>query len=285
MRILIVDGGGPHPSGSARSLARALRSRGHRVFPLTVGSPPRSGWGRGWFPGFRGEFLHSIHPDIVHILGGEARLADLLSGYGFPVLHATLDPNSRADWVIAPTAQALRSARERRVRHENRVGYLPFALDVSLDPPGPGSFVLLRIPEGDGRASRWGEELGRRIPDVPIRTEGDVREARILVSLASRPGGWPVGVAEAMSAGRPVIASWGGAAQEFVVEGVTGFLSEPGDLSSVTGHIRYLWDQPQEAEALGIQGREDAREHFATERHVPVLLQWYFKAGASRLAV
>jgi len=285
MRILLVDGGGPHPLGSVRALARALRSHGHRVFPLYLERQAWSALGRGRFLGSAREFLRSIHPDVVHVLGGDARLADGLSGYGIPVLHATLDPDSRADWVIAPTAEALRAARERRERDENRLGYLPFALDVPEGRPGPGSFVLVRVRDGDARAARWAEEMARRIPDVPLRTQGDVEEAKMLVSLASGPAGWPVGVAEAMAAGRPVIAGWGGAAQEFVVEGVTGFLSEPGDLPSVAGHIRYLWDQPEEAEALGIQGREAAREHFATERHVPVLLRWYFKASASRLAV
>ena len=54
-----------------------------------------------------------------------------------------------------------------------------------------------------------------------------------------------------MASGRAIVAGWNGAATEFVLEGVTGFLSAPGDVQSLATHIKYLWDQPDEAARMG----------------------------------
>src|SRR5439155_22268796 len=103
------------------------------------------------------------------------------------------------------------------------------ALDLAETATGVGSYVLARFDPQDEDAARWVEEAAARLPDVPVRDEGDVRGARFLLYASSRPEAWPAGVAEAMAAGRPVIASWAGAASEFVGEAVSGFLYAPGD--------------------------------------------------------
>ena len=100
-----------------------------------------------------------------------------------------------------------------------------------------------------------------------------------------REESWPAGLAEAMAAGRAVIAGWNGAATEFVLEGVNGYLSAPGDVASLAAHLRFLWDQPDEAAKMGFASREEAKAHFGAEEQVRTLMRWYLRAGVSRLAV
>jgi glycosyltransferase involved in cell wall biosynthesis len=88
-----------------------------------------------------------------------------------------------------------------------------------------------------------------------------------------------------MAAGRPVIASWSGAASEFVGEAVSGYLYAPGDIAGLAANMDYLWNHPGEALFLGIQAREEAKRLFGVDEHAKSLLRLYLRAGASRLAV
>ena len=52
----------------------------------------------------------------------------------------------------------------------------------------------------------------------------------------------------------PSLAAWGGTAQEFLLEGVTGFLSAPGDVASAVAQAKVLWEQADECERMGALG-------------------------------
>jgi len=64
----------------------------------------------------------------------------------------------------------------------------------------------------DKTARKWVSETAALHPDIPIRLEGNISEARFLLYLSSRPEVWPAGVVEAMAAGRAVVTAWVGEA-------------------------------------------------------------------------
>jgi hypothetical protein len=284
MKILIIDGPGFHPRSSARALGGALHRKGHGVIVHPV--PLQK---MGWFPRFglnkRVEKIFAVHhPDVIHVFSSEPWVADAFMGRGISVVHSGFDRPSSADWNIAPSQKA-RAQMAGQGPGDNLAACLPYPVEIGDEPPAPGDFVLALADRKDKTARRWIAESGALHRDIPIRFEGDPTEARFVISMSSREELWPAGLAESMAAGRAVIAGWNSAATEFVLEGVTGFLSAPGDTQSLATHLRYLWDQPDEALRLGLAGREEAKAHFGGEEQVRTLLRWYLRAGVSRLAV
>jgi glycosyltransferase involved in cell wall biosynthesis len=108
-----------------------------------------------------------------------------------------------------------------------------------------------------------------------------LREARALVfpSLWHEPAG--LVALEAMAAGRAVIASRVGGVPEFVAEGNTGLLVEPGDSEHLAAAIEQLVDRYDLAECLGREGGRIAGETFSVEAHVAGLTDAYLRAVAA----
>ena len=73
-------------------------------------------------------------------------------------------------------------------------------------------------------------------------------------------------VIEGMAAGKPVIASNGGAIPEIVIPGVTGLLHEMGDHVGLAEAIVSLLADPVRADAMGEAGRERVREFFTIDQ-------------------
>ncbi|HEX7897413.1 MAG TPA: glycosyltransferase [Planctomycetota bacterium] len=285
MKILIVDGPGSHPETYARVLCRALHDLGHVI----VVHPQRDA-GSSWPARHRlrkhaAEAIQIHQPDVVHVLARDAGFVDTYLKHGVPVIHTGEGRLSRADWGIVATRGALNEVAGGGEGLDIHVGRLPFASEISPAPELYGQYALALAPAGDAKAEAWIEKAAWEVPYIPMRREGDPREARFVVAMASTPSAWPSGISDAMAAGRPVIAFWGGAAQEFVLEGVTGFLSAPGDTKSLASHMAFLWDHPEDALRMGGESIRHAREHFAPEVHARTLVRWYLRAGVSRLAV
>jgi hypothetical protein len=284
MKILVIDGPGVHPRSAARALGAALHAKGHGVIvhPIQLKD-------LGWFPRHgihrRVAKILSVHaPDVIHVFSSEPWIADGFTGRGISVVHSTLDEASHADWVIAPSQKA-RASMAGRGPGDNLAACLPYPIEIGDDVPGSGDFVLALVDRKDRAARKWVAEAGALHKDIPIRYEGQPADARFVISLSSREELWPVGLAEAMAAGRAIVAGWNGAATEFVLEGVNGYLSAPGDVASLAAHLRCLWDQPDEAAKMGFASREEAKMHFGGEELVRTLVRWYIRAGVSRLAV
>jgi hypothetical protein len=285
MKILIIDGPGIHPRTAARALGIGLHAKGHGVIvhPIQL---EKLGWFKSQALEKRAIQVLEVHqPDVVHVLSSEPWIADAFTGRGTAVVHSAYDQVSRADWVVAPSKQALARMGGRGPTGEIRASVFPYPIVVGEAPTHPGSYVLAHVPKGDRTARKWITDAGGLHKDIPIRFEGSPEEARIVVSMTSREELWPTGVAEAMAASRPVIAGWNGVASEFVLEGVTGYLSAPGDIKSLAMHLQVLWSRPEEAVTLGLAGRDEAAAHFGSEEQVRTLMRWYLRAGVSRLAV
>jgi len=75
-------------------------------------------------------------------------------------------------------------------------------------------------------------------------------------------------IVEAMLAGRPVIATRAGGAQEIIEEGRIGTLVEPGDPTALAAALRDLVARPERTLQLAALGRLFARERFSLEHVV-----------------
>ena len=78
----------------------------------------------------------------------------------------------------------------------------------------------------------------------------------------------PVSILEAMSVGRPVVATNVGSIHEAVAEGQTGFLVPPGDADQLADRVLRLLHDPLRAEAMGAAAREAVVDRWSIEAMV-----------------
>jgi glycosyltransferase involved in cell wall biosynthesis len=146
-----------------------------------------------------------------------------------------------------------------------------------------------------------------RLPEVPVRLAGDgpilealmaaappnadfvkrippdkmmsfYKDARFLVVPSMWFEGHPLVITEAMSHGLPVIASRIGGLPEFVEDGVTGLLFEPGNVDDLVDRMRTLWENPELCKRMGKAGREKAEREYGEELFYQRLMAIYQKA-------
>lgn len=72
-------------------------------------------------------------------------------------------------------------------------------------------------------------------------------------------------ILEYMALGKPVIATEGGGTNEIVVHNETGLLIKPKQPTILEEAITYVMNNPGEAKAMGLKGRQRIREHFSIE--------------------
>jgi glycosyltransferase involved in cell wall biosynthesis len=84
-----------------------------------------------------------------------------------------------------------------------------------------------------------------------------------VVTLTSRWEGLPYVLLEAMAWSRPVVATAVNGCPEIVAEGVTGFLTPPGDTAAWAARVIELFQDPARASAMGRRGRERVEELYA----------------------
>ncbi|MEX2237894.1 MAG: glycosyltransferase family 4 protein [Dehalococcoidia bacterium] len=89
--------------------------------------------------------------------------------------------------------------------------------------------------------------------------------------------GFGLPAAEAMSCGRPVIATTGGAFPEVIEHGVSGLLVPPADPVALAAAIKGLLDDPAERERLGRAGRERILSAFNWPKAARETVQVYRK--------
>jgi glycosyltransferase involved in cell wall biosynthesis len=104
-------------------------------------------------------------------------------------------------------------------------------------------------------------------------------------SVVAMPSLWPepfglVGI-EAHAAGRPVVASATGGVRDWLKDGVSGLLVEPGDPRALAAALEQLLADPARQREMGEAGRALVAARFTPERHVAALAQAYATARAS----
>jgi glycosyltransferase involved in cell wall biosynthesis len=116
-------------------------------------------------------------------------------------------------------------------------------------------------------ATRWAGRVSV-VEDVPEGELASYYAAATLVvapTIGARACG-SLASAEAMAAGKPVVASRVGGIPEYVDEGTTGLLVPPADPAALCGAILTLLDDPARLAEFGRRGRERVVERFDGER-------------------
>ncbi|HEU0014550.1 MAG TPA: glycosyltransferase family 4 protein [Longimicrobium sp.] len=93
-------------------------------------------------------------------------------------------------------------------------------------------------------------------------------DAFVLPAVVDAKGdteGLGVVLLEAMSYGRPVIASAAGGIVDIVRDGRNGLLVPPGDAPALAAAVAALMDDPARARQMGLHGRDDVRAGFSWE--------------------
>jgi glycosyltransferase involved in cell wall biosynthesis len=99
--------------------------------------------------------------------------------------------------------------------------------------------------------------------------------ADVFVTATERQEGLPIIILEAMSCGRPTIASHIGGIPNIITSGKDGILSPPGDVPALERDIARILDDDPYARRMGKAARETIRREFSQERMVERTLDVY----------
>lgn len=101
----------------------------------------------------------------------------------------------------------------------------------------------------------------------------------VIVHASIEPEPWGLVVAEAMAAGRAVIAAAAGGPLEMIEHGRTGLLVPPGDPAALAKAIEALLENPELRRQMGVAARRHAEEHFDSRRAAAVLCRELQRVG------
>jgi glycosyltransferase involved in cell wall biosynthesis len=162
----------------------------------------------------------------------------------------------------------------------------PLLIDA-VAPLLSASFRLVLVGDGDHRPviedaiartphPEYVHLLGQRL-DVPrLLPSFDV------FALSSDSEGLPMVLPEAMASGLPIVSTAVGGIAEVVVEGRTGHLTAPGDVTSLRRRLSELAQDPVHARALGSNGRKLALAHHSAENMTRSYMELYAGVIAAR---
>jgi glycosyltransferase involved in cell wall biosynthesis len=198
----------------------------------------------------------------------------------------------RAAAVVAPSAELARAA-ERVGARDVRV--IPGGTDVPDDVPAPddpphilyagrlspekGVLELVEAASGLPLVIAGDGPLQDRVPQALGMLPHDelvLRYARAsVIACPSYREGFGVVCAEAMAHGRPVVASAVGGLLDLVVDGETGLLVEPGDVSGLRAALERLLGDAELRARMGAAARERIRERFSWARVTQATIDLY----------
>lgn len=127
-------------------------------------------------------------------------------------------------------------------------------------------FVLV----GDGKNLDDCKRMAQNVP-FGIKFLGLRKDIESIITtftigvLATYTEGISNSIMEYMAAGKPVVATNGGATHELVIDGVTGFLTSCGDFHTMAEKIELLLDNTGLSKKMGEQGKERLKKEFSLE--------------------
>ena len=140
-----------------------------------------------------------------------------------------------------------------------------------------GQSCLARVMDGLDADARTRVRVLGRLSHAEVARE--VRQCGVMV-LPSFTEMCPVAVLEAMSCGRPVVASDRGGIPELVQHGRTGLLADPDRPYTFADALIQLLSDRATAEAMGAAGRQAVLEDFTSARVVDGLQRFYDEMSA-----
>jgi glycosyltransferase involved in cell wall biosynthesis len=151
-----------------------------------------------------------------------------------------------------------------------------------------------RIADWHGELAAYRVEVLALAEELGVRDDLELRpapydlmpalydEADVVVypTVAAEPFGLvPL---EAMSAERPIVAARCGGITETVVDGVTGWLVEPGDADALATQVAAVIRDPERARRAGAAGRRHVQARFDLERYVDDVVGIYRVASMAK---
>ena len=98
-----------------------------------------------------------------------------------------------------------------------------------------------------------------------------------IVAHTSLREGLPKAVAQGFAGGKPVVAFDIDGAREIVIDGKTGFLVPPKDISVLSEKLLFLLQNEEIAIKMGREGRKIVEEKFPVEKMVDEIEKLYSK--------
>jgi glycosyltransferase involved in cell wall biosynthesis len=152
--------------------------------------------------------------------------------------------------------------------------FLHAAARIASQLPGCLFLALGGETTGPGpleRYERLAGELGLRdrVRFLGFRSDvADVMRAADVVVLPSLSEGLPLVILEAMSCGKPVVATPVGGIPEALVDGETGLLVPPNDSEELAKAVVRVLGDRELAQRMAANGRQRAEMHFSVKRMV-----------------
>lgn len=112
------------------------------------------------------------------------------------------------------------------------------------------------------------------------RDVASLMAASDVVLLPSRHESFGIVLIEAMSLGKPIVATTVGSIPEVVSDGVQGYLAPPGHVEELSRQVLRLATNPSQAERLGQAGRERVQQAFTVHQMVERMATIYRQASA-----
>lgn len=225
-----------------------------------------------------GTYLRKV--DAFIVMSRFAR--EMLTRSGIPAERLHVKPNfvPDADGPEMPRSGLLFVG---RLTEEKGVGVLAALARAGVGAPLE---VLGDGPMRHRLESVAGLTLHGRQP--PARVSEAMRGAIALLLPSIVHEGCPMVVLEAFSRGLPVIASRLDPLPEFIEDGVTGLLFEPGDPADLGAKVRWALEHPREMARMGQAARETQRTRYTARWNHDALMAVYEtareRAGGARRA-
>lgn len=280
-----------------------------------MGNLKRSPWKAALVPAMLGSFAQAAHrasrdadlvhahwlpsgavalatgkPFVVQLWGTDVELARRMRGLARRVL-------ARARLTICASNALAEAARElgaREVRVIPSAVELPEQVGEPAEPPEvlyvgrlspeKGILELVQAAEGMKLTVAGDGPLRAQVPGalgfVPHHELPPLYERAAVVAVPSHREGFGVACAEAMAAGRPVVASAVGGLLDLVVDDETGLLVPPRNVEALRTALERLLGDADLRRRMGEAGRERIREHFTWPAVTDLTIQAYEDALA-----
>jgi trehalose synthase len=101
--------------------------------------------------------------------------------------------------------------------------------------------------------------------------------ARAFIHVSTREG-FGLVVTEALWQGTPVIGSSIGGIKKQIIDQTNGYLVDPKDADAIARHMNHLLENPEDAEKMGVRGKEHVRNYFLLPELIyryMILLRFY----------